>query len=143
VPAQTWSITTHDVSIAIQTAVEGARSRGITITVAVVDRGGHLLGQLWMDGCKLPSTHVAMCKAWTSAMFQRSSGDYATGMAPGGGAYALFNAFPGRLIPVGGGKPVMHEGFCIGGVGVSGGSSEQDDEIAAAAAAAIVGTTTP
>jgi uncharacterized protein GlcG (DUF336 family) len=123
----------------MQTAIEGARTIGIAITVAVVDRGGHLIGQLWMDGCKLPSTHVAMCKAWTSAMLERSSGDYATGMAPGGGAYALFNAFPGRMIPVGGGKPVMHEGVCIGGIGVSGGSSEQDDELAAAAVAAIVG----
>jgi uncharacterized protein GlcG (DUF336 family) len=127
----------------MQKAIEGAHALGITITVAVVDRGGHLIGQLWMDGCKLPSTHVAMCKAWTSAMLHRPSGNYATGMAPGGGAYALFNAFPGRMIPVGGGQPVIHEGVCIGAVGVSGGSTEQDDSLAAAAATAITGVTKP
>lgn len=137
-PSQTWTITERDVTAAIRMAVDTARSRSIAVTVAVVDRGGHLIGQSYMDGAKLPSTHVAVCKAWTSAMFQRASGDYSIATAPGGGAYALWNAFPGRLVPVGGGQPVMHEGVCIGGVGVSGGTAEEDSEIAAAAVEAIV-----
>jgi glc operon protein GlcG len=43
---------------------------------------------------------------------------------------------PGRL-PVQGGLPVMHEGECVGGVGVSGVQSHEDEEIAAAGVAAL------
>ena len=138
-PSQTWTINEQDVAKAVRTALDMARSRKISITVAVVNNCGLLLGQSYMDGAKLPSTHVSVCKAWTSAMFQRASGDYAGPTAPGGGAYAMWNAFPGQLIPVGGGAPVIYQGTCIGAVGVSGGSAEDDAEIAAAAVAAIVG----
>jgi uncharacterized protein GlcG (DUF336 family) len=138
VPSQTWSLNERDVAIAIKTALDKARSKKISITVAVVERGGHLIGQSYMDGAKLPSTHLAFCKAWTSAMLQRPSGDYSSSMAPGGGAYALWNAFPGRMVPVGGGVPIIHQGVCLGAVGISGGSAEDDTEIATEAVTAIV-----
>jgi len=139
VPSQTWSLNEKDVALAVETALNAARERKIFITVAVVDRGGNLVGQSYMDGAKLPSTHVAVCKAWTSAMFQRPSGDYGSAMAPGAAAYALWNAFPGQLAPVGGGAPVVYKDVCIGGVGVSGGTAEEDTEIATKAASAITG----
>lgn len=137
-PTQTWTINERDVSKAITTAIDMARARKISITVAVVNSSGLLLGQSYMDGAKLPSTHVAVCKAWTSAMFQRPSGDYAGSSAPGGGAYAIWNAFPGNFVPVGGGAPITYEGICIGAVGVSGGTADDDAAIAASAAEAIV-----
>jgi len=49
----------------------------------------------------------------------------------------MLNAFPAKLVPVLGGQPIIVEGTCIGGIGVSGGSGEQDDSIAKAAAAAL------
>ncbi len=58
--------------------------------------------------------------------------------APGGGAFGLWNAFPGMMLPVGGGRPIVWEGLCIGGIGVSGGTAEQDDELAEAGISATL-----
>ena len=44
--------------------------------------------------------------------------------------------FPDRL-PLQGGLPIMHEGECVGGIGVSGVQSHEDEEVAAAGLAGI------
>ena len=46
--------------------------------------------------------------------------------------------FPGRL-PVQGGVPVMVDGQCVGGIGVSGVKSHEDEVVAIAGRAAVVG----
>jgi len=42
-----------------------------------------------------------------------------------------------RLITVGGGPPLFHDGMLVGGIGVSGGRHEQDREAASAALASL------
>jgi glc operon protein GlcG len=42
---------------------------------------------------------------------------------------------PDRL-PVQGGLPIVHEGECVGGIGVSGVQSSEDEEVASAGLAA-------
>jgi glc operon protein GlcG len=44
--------------------------------------------------------------------------------------------FPDNL-PIQGGVPIMHQGDCVGAIGVSGVQSAQDEQIAAAGAAAL------
>jgi glc operon protein GlcG len=45
-------------------------------------------------------------------------------------------AFPGRLA-VQGGVPIMHQGECVGGVGVSGVKSHEDEQVAKAGLTAL------
>jgi len=45
------------------------------------------------------SVRVAETKAWTAAIFQRASVDYAAATAPGGPAYGMLNAYPGKVVP--------------------------------------------
>jgi hypothetical protein len=42
-----------------------------------------------------------------------------------------------RLVAVGGGYPILENGQCVGGLGISGGSHEQDQQAAEEALAAL------
>jgi uncharacterized protein GlcG (DUF336 family) len=46
--------------------------------------------------------------------------------------------FPGRL-PVQGGLPILYEGECVGGIGVSGVKSAEDEQITSAGLAVLAG----
>jgi uncharacterized protein GlcG (DUF336 family) len=136
-PKNSLMLTMEDTRALIEHTVKSARQAGIAVTVAVVDVGGNLIGLLRMDGTKLASIEVARGKAWTSAIFQRASGDYSAATAPGGGAYGMLNSYPGKFLPVLGGQPIVLNGECIGAVGISGGTGDQDDAIAKAAVATL------
>ena len=45
-------------------------------------------------------------------------------------------AFPG-ILPIQGGVPIVHEGECVGAIGVSGRQSEEDEQIANIGLAAL------
>jgi len=136
-PKQTWALTEADAASLIQSVIQSARDSGLAVSVAIVESGGNLIGLTRMDGAKFPSIHAASAKAWTSAMFQRPTGDYQQDTAPGGAGFGLLNAFPGQLTPVPGGEPIIVAGQCVGGIGVSGGTGEQDAGLARAAAATL------
>ena len=139
-PSKHWTLTEEEVDFLIRWVIESARSSGLAVTVAVVDAGGHPLGLLRMDGARVPSANVASLKAWTSAMFQRPSRAYQTTTAPGADACtSLWNAFPGKMLPVPGGYPILVDGDCLGAVGVSGGSSDEDEQLAAEAVKTLLG----
>jgi uncharacterized protein GlcG (DUF336 family) len=50
----------------------------------------------------------------------------------------VLNAYPGKLVPLPGGRPIFVDGACIGGIGISGATGEQDDGLASAAVAALM-----
>lgn len=137
-PRQTWTLTQADASFLIDHSVKAAKEMGVAVTVVVVEGGGHTIGLLRMDGAKLASIGVAEGKAWTAALFERASGDYGAAAAPGGGSYGALNAYPAKMVPLPGGRPIFVDGACIGGIGISGASGEQDDSLATAAVAALM-----
>lgn len=137
-PRQVWTLTQADAGFLIEHSMKAAKEMGVAITIAVVEGGGYTIGLIRMDGAKLASIAVAEGKAWTAAVFQRASVDYAAATAPGGGSYGVLNAFPGKLLPLPGGQPIFVDGACIGGIGISGASGEQDDSIAKSAVAALL-----
>ncbi|MDB5527365.1 MAG: hypothetical protein JWR51_468 [Devosia sp.] len=137
-PRQTIALAHADASFLVEHSVQSANEMGFAITAAVFDASGTVSALLRMDGAKLVSVGVAEGKAWTSALYQRPSGDYGVTTAPGNIAFGLQNAFPGKLVTIMGGQPILVDGICIGGIGVSGGTAEQDDEIARAAVAAFM-----
>ncbi|MET8952028.1 GlcG/HbpS family heme-binding protein [Streptomyces sp. NPDC004393] len=107
---------------------------GFTAAVAVTDPGGHLTAFDRADGVPFLAAEVAVDKAWTAASFHTPThvwNDYLANprVAPLAG-------HP-RLTAVGGGYPIIDNGRCVGGLGISGGSYEQDQQAAEEALAAL------
>src|SRR5213075_211807 len=106
------------------TAVKAAEKAGISVTVAVVDAGGHLLVLERMDGGKFHTVHSATTKAVCAASNKRLTGSKGAQGQPLDVAHALglaLAAGPERWTAMEGGAPVIVDGQCIGGIGVSGG----------------------
>lgn len=119
---------------AIEGALGSARELGVTVTVAVVDDGGHLVALSRMDGCPFPGAEIATAKAWTAAAFSRSTKLLEDGL----GGHAGFTAsaatlFGGKFSARQGGLPLPGGGA----IGVSGGAPQQDEDIAHAGVVAL------
>jgi uncharacterized protein GlcG (DUF336 family) len=114
-------------------AVVSARNLGLAVCVAVVDRAGHLVCYIRMDGAPLLCEQLAQDKAYTVAAFGLASHEWWE-MIHDDPALVHGLTKTDRLIVYGGGAPVTHAGEVVGAVGVSGGSADQDRMIAEAAA---------
>jgi len=122
------------------TAVKAAEEAGISITVAIVDAGGHLLLLERMDGGRFHTVHSATTKAVCAASNRRLTGSKGAQGQSLDVAHALglaLAAGPERWTAMEGGCPIMAGEECIGGVGVAGGNWEFDEKVAKEAAAAI------
>lgn len=122
------------------TAVAKAKQAGIAISVAVADAGGHLIALERMDGGRFHSLHSATTKAVCAASNKRPTSSHGAQGQALDVAHALglaLAAGAGRWTAMEGGCPVIVEGECIGGVGVSGGDWATDERIAREAVEAI------
>jgi glc operon protein GlcG len=125
------------------TAVAKARQAGIAISVAVADSGGHLIALERMDGGRFHSLHSATTKAVCAASNKRPTSSHGAQGQQLDFAHALglaLAAGPERWTAMEGGCPVIVEGECIGGVGVSGGDWATDERIARESVEAIGAT---
>jgi len=102
-------------------------ARGFAATVAITDAGGHLRAFERADAAPFLTADVAVDKAWTAASFGMATHDWNGYMAEP--TVAPLAHHP-RLMALGGGVPLFHEGRLAGGIGISGGSSLQDHEAA-------------
>ena len=115
------------------TAIGKAEQAGIAISVAVADAGGHLIVLERMDGGRFHSLHSATTKAVCAASNKRPTSSHGAQGQPLDLAHALglaLAAGPDRWTAMEGGCPVLVDGECIGGVGVSGGDWATDERIA-------------
>jgi glc operon protein GlcG len=120
VPALTYE-TAERASEAVA-AVAG--ERGVSPVAAVVDAYGELV-HLWRpDTAQIASVNVSVDKARTAAIYRRPSKDFED-QASGGRPSALHLA---RAVPLQGGIPIVHDGYVVGAVGVSGASSAPEDQ---------------
>src|SRR5256714_14708851 len=122
------------------TAVAKAREAGIAISCAIADAGGHLIALERMDGGRFHTVHSATTKAVCAASNKRPTSPQGAQGQPPDGAHALglaLAAGPERWTAMEGGFPVIVEGECIGGVGVSGGDWATDERIARESVEAI------
>jgi len=121
-------------------AMRKAESAGIPISMAVVDAGGHLLLLERMDGGRFHTVHSSTTKAICAASNKRPTSAKGAQAQPLDVAHAIglaLAAGPERWTAMEGGYPVIVDGECIGGIGVSGGTWEFDDAVAREALAAI------
>ena len=121
-------------------AIARAHEAGIAIAVAVADTGGHLIVLERMDGGRFHTVHSATTKAVCAASNRRATSAQGAQAQPLDVAHAIglaLAAGPERWTAMEGGVPVLVDGQCIGGVGVSGGDWETDLRIAKAAVESI------
>ena len=111
-----------------------AAAHGWSVTIAIVDDGGHLLWLQRLDGAAPISAHIAPGKARTAALGRRESRGYEE-MINGG--RTSFLSAPGLEAMLEGGVPIMVDGQCVGAVGVSGVKSNEDAQIARAGITAL------
>ena len=127
----------------MDTATTLAERDGIAISVAIADAGGHLMLFQRMDGGRFHTIHSSTTKAVCAASNKRPTTakgaqgqaldtTHAIGLALAAGAE--------RWTAMEGGYPIIVDGECVGGIGVSGGTWEFDDRVAREAIASIGAT---
>jgi len=122
------------------TAIAMAGEAGIAIACAIVDAGGHLIVLERMDGGRFHTVHSATTKAVCAASNRRPTTAKGAAGQDLDLAHALglaLAAGPERWTAMEGGVPILVDGQCLGGVGVSGGDWETDLRIAKASVEAI------
>jgi uncharacterized protein GlcG (DUF336 family) len=138
--ADSKRLTHQGAKMIMATAVELAGQANIAIACAIVDAGGHVILIERMDGGRFLTVHSCTTKAVCAASNRRPTTakgaagqdldvSHAIGLALAAG--------PERWTAMEGGVPVLADGQCIGGVGVSGGDWETDLRIAKTAVESI------
>ena len=122
------------------TALDKAREAGIAISCAIADAGGHLIVLERMDGGRFHTLHSSTTKAVCAASNKRATTAKGAAGQDLDVAHALglaLAAGPERWTAMEGGYPIIFDGECVGGIGVSGATWELDDQLARDAVAAI------
>jgi len=127
-------LTLEDVKKIAAAAEAEALSNNWSVTISIVDDGGHLLWLQRMDGVAPLSSHMAPAKARTAALGCRETKIYEDMINTG---RVSFLSAPVIESIVEGGVPIMVNGLCVGAVGVSGVKSAEDVQIARAGIAAL------
>ena len=138
--ARTHRLTSKGAKMMMAAAIARAEAFGIAVTVAIADAGGRLLLLERMDGGRFHTAHSSTTKAVCAASNRRPTTTRGAQAQHLDTAHALglaLAAGPGRWTAMEGGFPILHEGECMGGIGVSGGDWEQDEAIARAAVKAV------
>lgn len=136
-PCTYTSLTLEDAKQMLSAAEDKAASLGIPYRVAVVDAGGHLVAFLRQDGALIGSVDLAIGKATTARIFDKTTSDLATLAQPGKPLFGIQESNAAKVVIFGGGVPVVLGGTIVGAVGASAGTIEQDIEVAEAAIAAL------
>jgi uncharacterized protein GlcG (DUF336 family) len=109
-----------------------AKKNKWNVCIAILDDGGDLLHLIRMDGSTPANAHIAVEKGRTAARTRRSTLTWQERISKRPELLQM----PG-VTPVQGGLPIMVEGVCVGGVGISGVQSHEDEQIAAAGIKAL------
>jgi len=110
---------------------------GILVAVAVVDRGGHPVVAVRMDGAATCAWAIALSKAETAAATLAPTAAWYASTQPGQPDWGFHTASAGRYTCMPGGLPVIVAGEVIGAISISGGESAQDAACAEAALRAV------
>jgi glc operon protein GlcG len=103
------------------------------VVIAILDDGGHLMWLQRMDGATPFNAQVAVEKGRSAAVSRRSTKNWEDRITAG--RNAVLNM---PVLPIQGGLPIMVEGECVGGVGISGVQSHEDEQIAQAGIDAVL-----
>lgn len=130
----------HQALEMLEAAEAYAREVGIAVAAAVVDEAGHPIAVTKMDAAPPWTVELALSKAFTAAAFRLGT-NAMRGEARRPHFRSLVVSSRGRLLPQGGGLPIIPAVTVVGGIGVAGGSEEQDVLCARAGLSIIAGAT--
>ena len=127
----------------METVTAKAEKAGFAVAVAIVDAGGHAVLVQRMDGGRFHTVHSSTTKAVCAASNKRPT----TAKGAAGQALDTMHAL-GLALAAGaerwtameGGYPILVDGECVGGIGVSGATWDVDDQLAREAVEAIGAT---
>lgn len=125
-------LTLDDCKKMIAACEADARRNNWEVVIAILDDGGHLLMLERMDGATPANAEIAVQKGRSAAISRRSTKMWEDRIKDG--RLAMLKM---PVLPVQGGIPVMYQGECVGGIGVSGVQSHEDEQIAQAGANAL------
>lgn len=137
------TLTLSDAKRMLEAGEAKALSLGIPYNIAVVDAGGALIAFTRQDGALTGSIDLAIGKAKTARMFDKTTNYLAELAQPGAPLFGIEQSNGGHVVIFGGGLPVKFDEQIVGAVGTSAGSVEQDIAVAEAAAAAILSNVIP
>ena len=132
-------LTLNEAQQVIAAAHERAAKIGVSVTVAVVDEGGHLQALGRMSGAPPLSAPIAETKAASVALFRREGAELRKMQENNPGFFAQLDRAVRAPILAGAGAALIRRGDTIlGAMSVSGGTLPgQDDECAEAGLAAL------
>jgi len=130
-------LTTQDAEVLLAAARRAAKAAKVTVSVTVLDAGGHLLAFRRDDQAVLISGETSTRKAYTALQLNAPTADLVDAVKPDGPFHSLPTALDKPLLFIAGGLPVHRDGRLIGAIGVGGGAPEQDHAFATAAVAAL------
>jgi uncharacterized protein GlcG (DUF336 family) len=126
-------LTQADCEKLMAAALAEAKRNQWVVAIAILDDGGHLLHFARMDGATPANAAIAVEKGRTAAVSRRTSGSWQERIK----TRPEMLKMPG-ILPVQGGVPILVDGACVGGVGVSGVQSHEDEQIARAGIDALL-----
>ena len=126
------ALTASDVQkMAAACRAEAAKNKW-NVTIAIVDDAGYLLYLDRMDGAGPLTAEIAAGKAGSAAISRRPTKFWEDRIKE----RPAFLKAP-ITTPFQGGVPIMHQGECVGAIGVSGVQSHEDEQIANTGVAAL------
>jgi glc operon protein GlcG len=120
------------VQTVMKAAAEAATRLEAPCAIAVVDRGGILVGFDRMDGVRGGSPDLAIEKARASALLERPTSETENSINKGRTAFVTAD-----FLSLRGGVPLVAGGEVVGAIGVAGLNKDNDVKIATAAAEAF------
>ncbi|MFI8449368.1 heme-binding protein [Streptomyces erythrochromogenes] len=130
-------LTTEDAELLVAAARTAAEAAGATVSVTVLDAGGHLLAFRRDDRAVLISGETSTRKAYTALQLNAATADLVDAVRPDGPFHTLPTALDRPLLFIAGGLPVHRDGRLVGAVGVGGGAPDQDHAFATTALDAL------
>ncbi|GGV49581.1 hypothetical protein GCM10010277_43630 [Streptomyces longisporoflavus] len=130
-------LTIQDAEALVTAAHRAAEAADVTVSVTVLDAGGHLLAFRRDDRAVLISGETSTRKAYTALQLNAPTADLVDLVKPDGPFHTLPTALDRPLLFIAGGVPVHRDGRLIGAIGVGGGAPEQDHGFAVAAVEAL------
>jgi ferredoxin len=121
----------------VRAAHEYAEITGIRVTAAVVDEAGFPIAIGRMEGAEPRTAELALSKAYTAAAFHLATAEL-TPQARQAWLRSLMISHRGRMLPAGGGIPILDGVTIVGAVGVAGASRAEQDILCCRAALAVL-----
>ena len=121
-----------------QASHQSADEHQATVSIAVVDAGGHILFLERRDGASPASSEAALAKARMAGLNGKATAATEASINSDRPALIQLSGIFGLpAIAMAGGLPILVNGACIGAIGVSGMTPDVDSAIAAAGLLAL------